>query len=800
MFKNYIKVAFRNLNKNRGYAAINIFGLAMGLMVSIIVLLYVTDELSYEKHIDGYENTYRIGLIANMMGQEIDAPVSPSPMAESLRNEFEEVVAAARTQPIRQEILLKHEERKIYIEDGARVDSAFFTVFNYEFLHGNALTALKESNAIVLTEETANMFFPGENPMGEIINYDNRRDYIVRGVVSEPKGKSHFKYNFFMADNGIENVWISNNYYTYFRLQDGIQADQFFPGMSERFFQYIAPDVERFLNVTVEEFFASNNAFEYEIHPISSIHLHSNRDWEIQQNGNVSYIYIFIAIAFLVILIAGINFMNLSTARSSKRAKEVGIRKVSGANKGMLITQFLTESVVQSFIALFLAFIMVELFLPGFNSIMETDLELFNGNFLNTFGIAFLITAIYGLFSGSYPAFFLSKFQPVTVLKGDMTKTKGGSLFRKTLVVVQFTASVILMIGMIIIFMQISYMQNKDLGFNADQVLVVPIQTDEMTENFRSYKKEFLKIPNVLNVSRSSYLPGDPPNQTVFEIEGRKDALPIWNMEVDFDFFETLDLQLFGGRGFESEISSDSSIQYILNETAIESFNIKDPIGKRFFTFGRQGERIGGTVIGIVKDFHVEGFNQPINPMILSLNNNVWFASFKISPENMPVTIGQIEDKWNSMEPSHPFRYKFLDDKFGALFKSQVNFGKMFLYLTILAIIIAAMGLFGLASFTAEQKTKEISIRKVLGASVLQLMRMLSKEFVKLVIIANIFAWPITFILSKEWLSRFSYQIDIPILPFIAALIAAVIIALATVSYQAYKAAIADPVIALKYE
>ena len=801
MFKNYLKVAFRSLNKNRIYALINILGLALGLAVTILVFMFVKDEMSYDKHWSGYERVYRTGIKANMMGQKMDAPVSPSPMANAFRTEFTDVETATRINPVNQEAMTRHEQTKVYIQHGVYADSTFFKVFDYEFVHGDPETALNEENALVLTEESARKLFGDKNALGEIVNYDNRRDYIVKGIVREPKGHAHFEFDMFMAQNDIRNIWISNNSKTYVKLREGADFDKFKEEMTTNFTKKIEPDVEAFLKITLEEFMEQGNTFEYQLQPLKDIHLYSHKDSEIRQNGNIIYIYVFIGIAFLVILIAGINFMNLSTARSGKRAKEVGVRKVTGASRKMLITQFLTESIIQSFIALFIAYILVELFLPGFNNVMETELNLFNDHLSETILFSIAVTLFYGMFAGSYPAFFLSGFQPVAVLKGDLTKTKGGALLRKSLVVFQFTASTILIIGMIIIFSQISYLHNKDIGFKGDQVIVVPLQTDQMTENFRNYKDIFLKNSNVLSVSRSSYLPGDNPNQNMFVLEGSEEHLPLWNMEVDYDFLETLNIELVEGRDFDREMEADSIPYFILNEAAVKNLNIENALGRRMGTFiNQQGDMAFGNIIGIVKDFHIEGFDQPIRPMILSINNWVWYASFKIAPQDMNETIDYLEEEWNKLEPSHPFRYTFLDEKFGALLKQQENFGTMFFFLTILAIIISAMGLFGLASYTAEQRTKEIGVRKVLGASVGQIMNMLTKDFIKLVLISNIFAWPISYLLAKNWLTNFSYQIDIPVLPFIFASLLAVIIALVTVSSQAYYAANSDPVNALKYE
>ena len=802
MFKNYLKVAFRSLNKNRAYAVINILGLALGLTITILVFLFIKDESSYDKHWSGSERIYRVGLNAALMGQTVNGPATPHPMAQTLRTEFTDVETATRFQPGHQEALMRHDQTKIYIQNYVRADSLFFKIFDYDFAHGDANTALREENAIVLTEEAARKFFGSDNAMGEVINFDNRIDYVVRGVVKEPEKNAHFQFDVFLADNEVRNMWLQYNWYTYFKLRDGADIDTFKEEMLSNFMKKTEPDLERLLKITMEDFKENkDNGFEYTLQELKDIHLHSHLDMEIQENGNITYIYVFIGIAILVILIAGINFMNLSTARSGKRAKEVGVRKVTGASRRMLISQFLTESIVQSFIALFIAFIFVELFLPGFNNIMETNLKLVNDHIGQTITFSLIVTVFYGLFAGSYPAFFLSGFQPVAVLKGDFTKSQGGSLLRKGLVIIQFTASTILIIGMIIIFKQISFLQNKDLGFKGDQVIIVPIQTAKMVEDFNNYRDIFFRNSNVQSISRASSYPGRNSSIEAYVLEGREEKFIIRELNVDFDFFKTLDIELVEGRVFDREKESDSLSYFIINQAAMNELNIKNPIGKRLGeTINTEGEIGFGTIIGVVKDFHMEGFNQPIRPTVMVLSNNVDMVSFKIASNDMKGTIAFIETEWNKLEPTHPFRYTFLDQRFGALLRQQENFGNMFLFLTILAIIISAMGLYGLSSYTAEQRTKEIGVRKVLGASVGQIMKMLTTDFMKLVFIANILAWPITYILAKDWLANFSYQIDMPLLPFVFATLLALIIALLTVSTQAYQAANSDPVEALKYE
>lgn len=798
MFKNYVKVALRTLRKNKAYATINIVGLALGLMVSIVVFLYVKDETSYEKHLKDYDRIYRFGLKANMMGMSLDAPISCNPMANSLRSEFPEVEIASRLRPMEEEVLMILDSQKgIYIDQGSHVDSAFFSLFSYEFMYGNPSTALKEENAIVLTEETAHRLFGTGNPMGKIIRMDDKDDFVVRAVVKEPKGKSHFQFNFFIAENELTNIWISNNYYTYVKLQADVDPDAFLEKASDRFLAYVKPNVEQYLQVPMEEFLSGGNSLVYDLHEIDSIHLYSQRDFELQQNGNITYLYVFIAIAFLVLLIAGINFMNLSTARSFKRAKEVGIRKVSGASRTMLISQFMVESVMQSLLALFLAFILVEFILPVFNQLMNTHLQLSGVGFISTLGFALFVSLLYGLFSGSYPALFLSRFKAAKILKGDLSKTKEGSFFRKSLVVVQFAASIMLIIGIGVIFLQISYMQTKSLGFDGEQVLVIPIQGDKMLENFEDYRAEFEKIPQVISVARSSYLPGQTPDQTMCVLEGSKDQLPLWNLEVDYNFFETLGIEIIEGESFRKELNNDSVLTFILNETALNTYNITDPINQRM---SYSGDNEYFKIVGVVKDFHIEGLDQSIKPMVFSVRNNLAWASIKILPDRMQETVAAIEQSWNKLAPAHPFRYSFLDASFGEQYHEQESFGAMFLYLTILAIIISCMGLYGLAAFTAEQRTKEIGIRKVLGASIPQLMQLLSFDFLKLVFLANFLAWPTALVLARNWLSGFSYQIDMPWLPFVFAALAALLVALITVSHQAYLAAVSDPIKALRYE
>ncbi|MEZ4885289.1 MAG: ABC transporter permease [Chitinophagales bacterium] len=807
MFRNYFKVAMRNLLRNKTYSLINILGLAIGIACCVLILLFVTDELSYDRFHKNADNIYRTAIDAEMMGQQLQAPVSPNPLGKAILDEFPEVINTTRINPYRAEALVSWEEKKFYEKrTWAWVDSTFFDIFSFELIEGDAKTALNKPNQVIISESAAAKYFGKEKAVGQTLKLDNDRDYLVVALMRDIPSNSHFHYDFLASivslDNFNSDNWLSSNVYTYILLHDGATQEQVEAKFPTFYKNNMAPQLKQMAGMDVEEFLASGNRFDAYLQPLMGIHLGGNLDWELQANSDRKFIYIFSIIAILVLLIAGINFMNLATARSSKRAKEVGVRKVIGAPRSALIGQFLGEALLQSLIAMCLAVVFIELILPYFNNIVDKNISLFGGKSFLFYVFLGSIFIFVGLFAGSYPAFYLSSFRPATVLKGTLLKGSGGAKFRKALVVTQFAISVALIIGVLFVSQQLSYLHNASLGFDKEQLVMIEVNKSETVKQMETVKTEILKNPNIISMTAASFLPSNgDPNQNMFSAEkdGVQQHYPLWNMETDFDFIETMGLQIIQGRAFDRNLSTDSITAYILNESAVKNFGWDNPIGKEVTEMGTNV--VSGKVIGVVKDFHTEGFTKQIKPMILSVNPQYTYnVAIRLSPNNMAESLSFIEDTWTRFEPEYPFQYDFLDQKFAMLYTAEERLGKVFLYFTLLAIFIACLGLFGLASYTAEQRTKEIGIRKVLGASIGNITLLLTKEFILLVLISNIIAWPIAYFMMQKWTETFAYPTDITFWTFGLASILGLVIAILTVSFQAVKAAIGNPIRALRYE
>jgi putative ABC transport system permease protein len=804
MFKNYLKIALRNLHRFRTYSLINITGLIIGMACFILVFLYVQDELSYDRYHENSRQIYRITAEANITGQNMQTATTPAPLAPTLTDEFPEVLGAVRflCSHSGRDSLIAYGEKKFYESRFLYADQNVFDIFSFKLIKGDPETALKNPHSIILTEEMAKKYFGNEDPLGKVMTVNNRSDFQITGVLRRIPHNSHFRFDFLAsfatlteADKSISQNWGDLSYHTYLLLAEGsspVELESKLPLIVKK---YVSKFFESYLG-NVENM---TSMFKFHVQPLTGIHLHSQLLGEIEANSDINYVYIFSAVAFFILIIACINFMNLATARSSCRAKEVGMRKVVGAQRSQLIGQFLGESFLLSFISLLLAIGLVEILLPAFNAISEKEISLNYSQswivLIGLVGMAFVV----GFLSGSYPAFLLSSFRPIEVLRGKVKSSLAVPFLRKILVIFQFSVSVILITGTVVIRDQLIYIRNKNLGFDKEQLVAIPLRSNEIIRNYQSIKNELLQYPDIVKVSASSTLPGRGLGTSVFRPEGASDdnCLLMYNISVDYDFIKTLGIELLAGRSFSKDFSSDDREAFIINEAAVKKLGWKSPIGK-------QVEYISvrkGTVIGVVKDFHYLSLHQKIEPFLLYVDpEDFRYFAVKIRPQNISRTLAFLEDKWRKFDPAHPFEYSFLDDDFDKLYKADKKLGQIFVSFTALAIFIACLGLFGLTSFTAEQRTKEIGIRKVLGASVPDIIVLLSREFTKWVLAANLIAWPVAYYAMNRWLQNFAYRISISLWMFFLAASLTFVISLFTVSFQAVRAAVSNPVKALRYE
>jgi putative ABC transport system permease protein len=806
MFKNYFKLAFRNLKKYKGYSFINLAGLAIGIACCILILLYVQDEFSYDRYAQEYDRIYRMVLdITTPDGEDISLARTPPPWAPALAQDYPAVENYVRFKTPLVSWLVSNEERdKKFHEKGFYfADETVFDFFDFKLLQGSPETALKDPLTLVLTESTAIRYFGDEDPLGKILRLDNAYDLEITGVMQDVPRNSHFDFDILASIHTLSSLPIYNdtNYltwrsamlpdlYSYLKLRDGYTIADLESKMPEFLEHYLGEILNR-ANISVQPHFQA----------VTSIHLHSNLDMEIRANSDVSYIYIFSAIALFVLVIACINFMNLATARSASRAQEVGMRKVVGAERRQLIWQFLGESIVLAFMSLLLAVALVVTVLPFFNAVSGKSLGIEAVSWSLILGILGL-TALAGILAGSYPAVFLSSFQPVAVFRGALKAGRSNTRLRKFLVVFQFALSLIFIIGTAVVYNQLRYIQNKHLGFSKEQVVVLPMGDPLARDIYQTFKDRVLQEPDVLALSGASSVPGGLIGVNLLLPEGASQGNEI-TLDAflgDHDFIEALGLEMVEGRAFSREFSTDTMQAFILNETAIRRLGWEgQAVNKRI----SMGNFKRGRVVGVVKDFHAKSLHQRIEPLVIHIAPDPdafhWLA-VKISTQNIDRALASIQTAWEEIYPHDPFTFTFLDADFGRLYHSDRQRGQIFLTFSILAVAIACLGLLGLASFTAEQKTKEIGIRKVLGATIPGIIRLLSTEFVKLVLLANLIAWPVAYLVMNNWLQNFAYRDNIPLAAFPIAGFLSVFIALVTVSFQAAKAAMTDPVDSIRKE
>ena len=808
MIKNFFISLYRNIVRNKFYSAINIIGLSVGIAAATFILLYVQDELSYDKYNEKYSRIYRIESDFTIGSKHDNFAIVPIPMGPALKIEFPEVEGFVRLFDVGS-TPFRYGEKQYYEDNFYFADSSIFDIFTYNFILGNPKNSLTEPRTIVLTEKIAKKYFGDQNPMGEIITSGGGKEYKVTGVIENQPGNSHLKFDALIsgmsiaADQGVDNFnslepmrfW-NIGVYTYLLLKENSTMQS----IHDKF----GPFYEKYMKPIGDQINANFNLMST---PLAETHFRQGLDAD-QPTGSMAYIYIFSAVGIFILLLAAINYMNMATARSANRSKEVGIRKVVGAHKALLIRQFIGESVTLAIIALLIAMFIVSILLPQFNEFANKTLTF---NLLKNpkiFIEIFIIAVLTGLFSGSYPAFYLSSFIPVKVLKGSLRSSgKGGGLLRKVLVVIQFFIAIVMIIGTIVVSSQVHFLKNKDLGFDKKDLVVMEIQDSVFRSKIETFKKELLNNPDITAVTNTSGVPGSIGWIQVMRIE-QKDKMEdhaIILAQTDYDYAKTLGLEFVKGRDFDRNMGTDAKEAVIINETAVKEFGWQDePIGKKIL-YGFELDGTGGRmmkVIGVVKDFHFRSLHNKIEPVIFFISERPRdMLACKINPDDKIATLAYIEQKWNDFNAKRPFNYSFLEDDLNKMYVSDDKIGLIIMIAAFLTIFIALLGLLGLSSFVAEQRTKEIGIRKVVGASIGSILQMLYREFVLLILIAFVIAVPVAWWRLGIWLdTSFIYHISVQWTYFALAGIFSLLIGMGTISFYIVRVASGNPVDAIKYE
>ena len=806
MIRNYIKTAYRTLIKNKGFTAINVLGLSVGLAACLLIIFYVVDELSYDRYNTKAGRIYRINEDLKLGNNSVLYAVCMPPLAKTLKSDFPEVEDAVRIKNAGTFHIKKNNET--IIENRiAFADPSIFNVFTLPMISGVPAMALIEPNSVVLTESSAKKYFNSTDVVGKTLKVDDNKLLNITGVIKDIPTQSHFNFDFFISmstfPDSKSDKWLRSDYNTYILFKKGTDPQKFEAKFPAFLVKYSSGEMQSDLHMSVDAFEKNGNFFRLNLTPLTDIHLHSARIGELGPNGTMQYIYIFSAIALFILVIACINFMNLSTASYSGRAREVGVRKVLGSPRKYLVFQFLTESVLVTLVSTIIAFTVALLLLPAFDQLSGKTLIINTQTLTWLLPLSFFIVILVGCIAGSYPAFFLSSFRPVNVLKGSLATGFKGSKLRSVLVVFQFFISIVLITGTLVVHSQLNFIRNKDLGYNRNQVLVIK-QTYELGDQAKIFKQQVKQLPGVINATLTGFTPTSMSRTMhIFykdaSLEQSKAIFP-QQWSVDEDYISTLGMKLTAGRNFSRQMSTDST-GLIINESAAKFLELKDPLNKTLLSNedGKREHVKPFHIIGVVKDFNFESMHQSIAPMILILNNDNGNLSIKVSTTNLPALISAIKTKWEGLTPVH-FEYSFMDQDFDAIYRAEQRIGTIFMIFTILAILIACLGLFGLAAYAAEQRTKEIGIRKILGASVSAIVGTLSKDFIKLVFIAVAVATPVAWWAMNKWLQDFAYRINIQWWMLAIAGLAAVLIAVITISFQSIKAAIANPVKSLRSE
>ncbi|MBE7172077.1 MAG: ABC transporter permease [Williamsia sp.] len=808
MFRNYLKIAFRNLLKSKGYSAINITGLAVGLATGLVILLFVLDETNYDRYNQKADRIYRVDGDIRFGGDHYILAVAPDAMGSALLKDYPQIEQAVRFRNYGGMRVKKGDE---WIQEDRVIstDSTLFDVFTLPLIEGNARTALANPHTVVITEQVAKKYFNSTAVLGKVLQVNDAVNYTITGVIRNIPSGSHFNFDFFLpladASESRENNWVSNNFNTYIVLKEGADPKALEAQLDLLAERYIGPQVKSAMNINMDDFKKSGNWVRYSLTPLTRIHLYSDKTAELAPNGSVQYVYIFSAIAGFILLIACVNFMNLSTARSANRAREVGIRKVLGSRRLQLVYQFLAESFLITCISLLLALGLVLLLLPLFNQVSGKELRVASLGKQGFLTLMIPLVLVVGFVAGSYPALFLSSFRPVSILKGKLATGLKGGWLRSGLVVFQFTITVVLLVATVVVQSQLNFIRNKQIGFNRAQVLVVQHTNALSRQAAIHFREDLLNISGVQAATLTGYLPtsGSRSDSPLFPDAtlNQKRAVSMQTWNIDEYYIPTLGMHMSKGRNFSSGFPTDSSA-VIINEAAAKLLGFDDPLNKPLYQMNSFTKKdvSAYTIIGVVKDFNFNSIRQRVTPLALFLRPSRGSLALRIQSANLTSLIGQVRQQWKALLPNQPFDYTFMDDDFNRIYQSEHRVGRIALSFSALAIFIACLGLFGLVTYAAEQRTREIGIRKVLGASVSSIVNMLSKDFLKLVVLSLFVAFPLAWWGMNKWLEDFAYRISIGWWIFAAAGLTALLIALLTVSFQAIKAALMNPVKSLRTE
>ncbi|GAB3771968.1 ABC transporter permease [Spirosoma horti] len=807
MLTNFIKIAWRNLIRNKAFSAINIIGLALGLATCMLISLFVLDELSYDRFHKKADRIVRVFFRGSMQGGKMNEAHVMRPVAQTLKADYPEVQEATRLR-IGGSPFITYGDKSFRDASLVYVDSNFFQVFTFPLLQGDVKTALVRPNTAVITQDLAHKYFGNADPIGKVLTIKSwNATYQVTGVIDRIPTNSHIQADFFASMASFPEArdpsWMTSEFFTYLVLPKGYDYEQLEAKLPQVVDKYMGPQIQKSFGMSMNQFRKKGNDLGLFLQPLTDIHLYSNFGYDLTPAGNIQYVYLFGAIALFMLIIACINFMNLSTAGASKRAKEVGIRKVLGSVRQSLTSQFLVESLLLTGIALLIAVGIVYASLPAFNALAGKTLAL---NFLANAWLLpglLLFGVLVSVLAGSYPAFFLSSFKPVAVLKGAKFTGDSKSIgLRSGLVVVQFFISITLIVSTTVVYRQLSYIQNKKLGYNKDQVLVLP-ETWLLGQKEDVFRSQIMQDPNVLNVSTSGYLPAGPSNNNNFMVYPEANSTQLvktLRYDVDYNYIPTLGMQLAAGRNFSRQYGTDSA-SVILNETAAKTLGWGDKaIGHTLTNTNNEGNKGTYRVIGVVKDFHFRSLHERISPLVMVLGNTSGTVIVKVKTKDLTGLLANLKKQWSQLAPEAPFTYSFLDERFSDTYRTEQKIGQILGLFAGLTIFVACLGLFGLATFMAEQRTKEIGVRKVLGASVASIVALLSKDFLKLVGVAIVLSIPVAWYAMDRWLQDFAYKIDLSWWVFALAGLLAVCIALLTVSFQSVKAALMNPVKSLRSE